>query len=66
MQGPSSVRVRGVLMIGLVGSGTVWMIRHLDMELIDSADQVIEWIAKIIVRDVMSVALEGAWVLQSF
>ena len=30
-------------MIGLVGLGTVWMIRHLDMELIGSADQVIEW-----------------------
>ena len=58
--------MRGVLMIGLVGSGTVWMIRHLDMELIGSADQVIEWIAKKIVRDVMSVALEGAWVPQSF
>ena len=53
-------------MIGLVGSGTVWMIRHLDMELIGSADRVIEWIAKKIVRDVMSVTLEGAWVLQSF
>ena len=42
------------------------MIRHLDKELIGSADWVIEWIAKKIVRDVMSVALEGAWVLQSF
>ena len=42
------------------------MIQHLDMELIGSADRVIEWIAKKIVRDVMSVALEGAWVLQSF
>ena len=42
------------------------MIRHLDMELTGSADRVIEWIAKKIVRDVMSVALEGAWVLQSF
>ena len=64
--GPSYVRVRGVLMIGLVGSGTVWMIRHQYRELIGSADWVIEWIAKKIVRDVMSVALEGAWVLRSF
>ena len=64
--GPSYVRVRGVLMIGLVGSGTVWMIRQLDSELIGSADWVIECIAKKIVRDVMSVALEGAWVLRSF
>ena len=64
--GPSYVRLRGVLMIGLVGSGTVWMIRQLDRELIGSADWVIEWIAKKIVRDVMSVALEGAWVLRSF
>jgi hypothetical protein len=64
--GPSYVRVRGVLMIGLVGSGTVWMIRQLDSELVGSADWVIEWIAKKIVRDVMSVALEGAWVLRSF
>ena len=64
--GPSYVRVRGVLMIGLVGSGTVWMIRQLDRELIGSADWVIKWIAKKIVRDVMSVALEGAWVLRSF
>ena len=64
--GPSYVRVRGVLMIGLVGSGTVWLIRQLDRELIGSADWVIEWIAKKIVRDVLSVALEGAWVLRSF
>ena len=64
--GPSYVRVRGVLMIGLVGLGTVWMIRHLDRELIGSVDWVIEWIAKKTVRDVMSVALEGAWVLRSF
>ena len=64
--GPSCVRVRGVLMIGLVGLGTVWMIRHLDRELIGSADWVIEWIAKKTVRDVMSVALEGDWVLRSF
>ena len=55
--------MRGVLMIGLVGSGTVSMIRHLDMELIGYADRVIEWIAKKIERDVMSVPLEGAWVV---
>ena len=36
------------------------------MELIGLAAWVIEWIAKKIVCDVMSVALEGAWVLQSF
>ena len=53
-------------MIGLVGSGTVWMIRHLDMELIGLADRVFQWIAKKIVRYVMSVALEGAWALRSF
>ena len=53
-------------MIGLVGSGAVWMIRHLDMELIGLADWVMEWIAKKIVCAVMSVALEGAWVLLSF
>ena len=64
--GPSYVPARGVLMIGLVGLGTVWMIRHLDRELIGSADWVIEWIAEKTVRDVMSVALEGAWVLRSF
>ena len=55
-----------MLMIGLVCSGTVWMIQHQDMELSGLADLVIEWIAKKIVRDVMRVALEGAWVLQSF
>ena len=43
-------------MIGLVGSGTVWMIRYLDMELIGLADRVIPWIAKKIVRYVMTVA----------
>ena len=53
-------------MIGLVGSGTVWMIRHHDMELIGLVDRVIGGIARKIVRDVMRVALEGAWVLQSF
>ena len=64
--GPSYVGVRGVLMIGSVGSGIVWMIRHLDKELIASTDWVIEWIANKIVRGVMTVALEGAGVLQSF
>ena len=53
-------------MIGLGGSGTVWMIRHQDMASIGLPDWVIEWIAKNIVCDVMRVALEGAWVLQSF
>ena len=52
-------------MMGLVGSRTVWMIRHLDMELIGLADWVIEWTAKKIGRDLMRVTLEGAWVLQS-
>ena len=52
-------------MMGLIGSGT-WMIWHQDMELIGLADWGIDWIAKKLVHDVMRVALEGAWVLQSF
>ena len=42
------------------------MIRHEDMELTGLDASVIKWIAKKIGLDVMSVALEGAWVLQSF